>query len=151
MQSRKGKPLSCGNVSLFLLPAPRYMAMTALMPIPKPIAVALIKFCTGNTSESDVIASSALSALHGIVLMIICILIMPAFLSMFTSNKNVIDLGNVSLFLSACTKIYGNDRIDADTKADSSGTYKILHWEHHFSPHSKQAVRLFFCPQTKGV
>ena len=58
-------------------------------------AVIAIYLGAGRKEKADIAATQglALSALHGIVLMIICILIMPAFLSMFTSNKNVIDLG----------------------------------------------------------
>ena len=33
------------------------------------------------------------SALHGVILMIGCILIMPGFLSLFTSDADVTDLG----------------------------------------------------------
>lgn len=58
-------------------------------------AVIAIYLGAGRKEKADIAATQglALSALHGIVLMIICILIMPAFLSMFTSNKNVVDLG----------------------------------------------------------
>ena len=33
--------------ALALSPAPRYRAMHALIPMPKPMAMALIRFCTG--------------------------------------------------------------------------------------------------------
>ena len=58
-------------------------------------AVIAIYLGAGRKEKADIAATQglALSAVHGIVLMIVCILIMPAFLSMFTSNKNVIDLG----------------------------------------------------------
>ena len=58
-------------------------------------AVIAIYLGAGRKEKADIAATQglALSALHGIVLMIICKLIMPAFLSMFTSNKNVVDLG----------------------------------------------------------
>ena len=58
-------------------------------------AVIAIYLGAGRKEKADIAATQglALSAVHGIVLMIICILIMPAFLSMFTSNKNVVDLG----------------------------------------------------------
>ena len=58
-------------------------------------AVIAMHLGAGQKEKADIAATQglALSALHGIVLMIICILIMPAFLSMFTSNKNVVDLG----------------------------------------------------------
>ena len=58
-------------------------------------AVIAIYLGAGRKEKADIAATQglALSAVHGIVLMIICILIMPAFLSMFTSNNNVVDLG----------------------------------------------------------
>ena len=43
-------------------PAPRYSAIWALMPMPKPMATALMKFCTGNTSERAVMACSLIRA-----------------------------------------------------------------------------------------
>ena len=46
--------------SLFL--APRKYDITALIPTPKPIAMALIKFWTGKTSESAVMAFSLIFA-----------------------------------------------------------------------------------------
>ena len=42
--------------------APIQIAITALIPIPKPMLTALIKFCTGKTKESAVIASSLIFA-----------------------------------------------------------------------------------------
>ena len=58
-------------------------------------AVIAMHLGAGQKEKADIAATQglALSALHGIVLMIICILIMPAFLSMFTNDKNVVDLG----------------------------------------------------------
>ena len=41
---------------------PRYMAITAFIPTPNPIATAFTKFCSGNTYESAVIASSLILA-----------------------------------------------------------------------------------------
>ena len=54
-------------------------------------AVIAIYLGAGRKEKADIAATQglALSTLHGIVLMIICILIMPAFLSMFTSNKTL--------------------------------------------------------------
>ena len=50
-------------ISAFLRsPAPRYRATMALMPIPKPMAMALVKFWMGNTSERAVMASSLICA-----------------------------------------------------------------------------------------
>ena len=50
-------------VSAFLRsPAPRYSAIMALMPIPKPMAMALAKFWIGNTSDNAVMASSLMRA-----------------------------------------------------------------------------------------
>ena len=50
-------------VSAFLWsPAPRYSAIMALMPIPKPMAMALAKFWIGNTSDNAVMASSLMRA-----------------------------------------------------------------------------------------
>ena len=43
-------------------PAPRYSAIMALMPMPKPMAMALAKFWMGNTSERAVMASSLMRA-----------------------------------------------------------------------------------------
>ena len=43
-------------------PAPEYSAIRALMPTPKPMAMALIMFCTGYTSESAVMACSLIWA-----------------------------------------------------------------------------------------
>ena len=45
-----------------LLPAPRWNAITALIPIPKPIAIAFIRFCSGYTSDNAVIAFSLILA-----------------------------------------------------------------------------------------
>ena len=50
-------------ISAFLRsPAPRYRAIMALMPIPKPMAMALAKFWMGYTKERAVMASSLICA-----------------------------------------------------------------------------------------
>ena len=43
-------------------PAPRYSAIMALMPMPKPMAMALEKFWMGNTRLNAVMASSLMRA-----------------------------------------------------------------------------------------
>ena len=48
--------------ALVCSPAPLYRAMRALMPTPKPMAMALIRVCTGNTSDSAVMACSLMRA-----------------------------------------------------------------------------------------
>lgn len=58
---------------------------------------ALIAYYLGagnaETANRAAVHGMALSALHGIVLMIACIAIMPQFLSAFTNNAQVIDMG----------------------------------------------------------
>ena len=49
----------------------------------------------GNKHNADIAAThgTVLSALHGLIMMIVCTLIMPSFLGLFTPDKKVIDLG----------------------------------------------------------
>lgn len=47
----------------------------------------------GETANRAAVHGMALSALHGVVLMAACIAIMPQFLSAFTNNAQVIDMG----------------------------------------------------------
>lgn len=47
----------------------------------------------GETANRAAVHGMALSALHGIVLMAACIAVMPQFLSAFTNNAQVIDMG----------------------------------------------------------
>ena len=48
-----------------------------------------------NKHNADIAAThgTVLSALHGLIMMIVCTLIMPSFLGLFTPDKKVIDLG----------------------------------------------------------
>lgn len=58
---------------------------------------AVLSFCLGaqDDEEANRAASQGvfLNTLHGIILMVICICIMPTFLRMFTQDETVIDLG----------------------------------------------------------
>ncbi len=47
----------------------------------------------GETANRAAVHGMALSALHGIVLMVLCIAVMPQFLAAFTDNATVIDMG----------------------------------------------------------
>ena len=56
------RPCVAALLAVSLLPAPRQIAICELIPIPKPIAIAFEKFCTGKTSDSAVMASSLIWA-----------------------------------------------------------------------------------------
>ena len=47
----------------------------------------------GETANRAAVHGMALSALHGVVLMVLCIAVMPHFLAAFTDNAAVIDMG----------------------------------------------------------
>ena len=51
-------PWAAARFAFSFSPAPRKNAMAALIPTPKPMARALIRFCTGYTRERAVMASS---------------------------------------------------------------------------------------------
>ena len=55
-------PCVAALLAVSLFPAPRQMAICELIPIPKPIAIALAKFWTGKTSDSAVMAFSLICA-----------------------------------------------------------------------------------------
>lgn len=58
---------------------------------------AVISFCMGAQKEEEASRAASqgifLNTIHGIVLTVICIGIMPAFLAMFTQDEGVIDIG----------------------------------------------------------
>ena len=58
----KNNPCVAALLASFALPAPRNIAMTALIPTPNPTAIELIRFCTGYTRDNAFIASSLIFA-----------------------------------------------------------------------------------------
>ena len=56
------RPCVAALLAISLLPEPSPMAICELIPIPKPIAVALAKFCTGKTRDNAVMAFSLICA-----------------------------------------------------------------------------------------
>ena len=55
-------PWEAAMSASFFFPAPRLRAMTALIPTPKPMPDALMKFWMGKTRDSAVMASSLILA-----------------------------------------------------------------------------------------
>ena len=55
-------PCAAAASAFFGSCAPRWKAITALIPIPKPMVTAFTRFCTGYTSDSAVMASSLICA-----------------------------------------------------------------------------------------
>ena len=77
-------------VSAFsLLPAPKCSEISALIPTLKPIAMALIRFCTGYTSESAVMASSLMRATNRLSTMLY-----SAFTSIETTIGSAMDVNS---------------------------------------------------------
>ena len=58
---------------------------------------ARIAYCLGTDNiklaEQAAVTGIVLSFIHGIVLMVICMMSMPWFLSLYTRNENVIEMG----------------------------------------------------------
>ena len=63
-------PCVAARSAFLTSPAPRHSAIRAFMPTPKPIAIALIKFWTGYTSDSAVIACSLICATKKLSIML---------------------------------------------------------------------------------
>ena len=58
----KNNPCVAALLASFAFPAPRNIAITALIPTPNPTAIELIRFCTGYTRDNAFIASSLIFA-----------------------------------------------------------------------------------------
>ena len=63
MKQRTVALLLAAALALWHSPAPRRRETTALRPMPKPMATALIRFWTGKTRDRAVMASSPMRAM----------------------------------------------------------------------------------------
>ena len=90
----KNIPWEAARSALSGSPAPLKNAMTAFIPTPNPIPTALMRFCTGNTSESAVMASSLIFATKKLSTMLY-----SEFTSMETTMGSAMDIsrGNTGL------------------------------------------------------